>query len=83
MIFVRNRYQNIWAVDTPSHLDFECSYIIQLSIQHTTTFNTAFLTSPPLGGVIVFIIAMNQIFKDDLQKELSACPLQYLLCTCV
>lgn len=52
--FVRNRYQNIWAVDTPSHLEFEYSYIIQLSIEHVTDFNAAVHASPPSGGIVRF-----------------------------
>lgn len=33
--------------------------------------------SPPSSGIIFFIIAMNKIFKDDLQKKKSV---HYSIC---
>jgi len=66
-----------------SHLEFECSSIIKLSIQHVTDFNIALHMSPPSSGIIFFIIAMNKIFKDDLQKEKPVCPLVSAMYICL
>lgn len=36
-------------------------------------------TSPPSSGIIFFIIAMNKIFKDDLQKK-NGLSVHYSIC---